>query len=223
MLFKNMTRRFNEVQENLLNVMEERFQELEGKLVLEMDKKFWELGSKLFGEMESRFVELEKKMEKKMDEKMEEMEERLMKKMNEKIEKMEKKMDEKLEKLEEKLDKKMEQMEARLSTRLDTITEELRRMIGDQQQPKNKTVEDTGSSGGGKSSVTVKDSELGGTMGDGMILKIFPALVAIIFVLTMYKLEWVPRRERRWKLRDEAAATGKKRDGETGNLGCSLM
>ena len=79
--------------------------------------------------------------------------------------KLENRMDEKMEKLEEKLEQKMEEMEVRLSSRLDTIAEELRRMIGDQQQPKDKTVEDTGSPGAGKSSVTVKDSELGGTMG----------------------------------------------------------
>ena len=63
----------------------------------------------------------------------------------------------------------------------------------------------------------MNDSELSEAMGDDVILKLFPALVRMILVLTMYKLEQVPRHERRWKIRDEAAATGK-RDRETGTL-----
>jgi len=86
----------------------------------------------------------------------------------------------------------MQETEAQLSRRLDTIAQELRRIFCD--QPQNKSVEDTGSSGTGK----VKDSEIGGTMDDDMILKLFPTLVSIIFVLTIYKLEWVPRRG--WKI-----------------------
>ena len=77
----------------------------------------------------------------------------------------------------------------------------------------------------GKSSVTVKDSELCRTIGDDMILKLFPALVSMLFVLTMYKLEWHPRRERRWKIRDEAGAKAGKRDRGTvvGCLGMTFL
>ena len=240
LLFKNLTERLGDVQENLLNVFEERSQELEGKVVRQMDKKLEDLGSQLRGALEKQMDKkiermgerltrtLEEtidkkmqKMEKKIDEKVERVEQSLMGEMQ-KMEKLEQRM-EKLEQKMEKLEQKMESMEAQLNNRLDIIAAELRRTISDQQQPKNKTVEDTSSAGSGKSSVTVKDSELGGTMDDDMILKLLPALVAIILVLTMYKLEWVPRRERRWKIRDEAAETGKKRTGETGNLACNIM
>jgi len=51
-----------------------------------------------------------------------------------------------------------------------------------------------------------------------MVLKLFPALVSIIFVLTIYRLEWVPRRERRC----DAAAKDGKWDRETGTLGCNI-
>ena len=68
--------------------------------------------------------------------------------------------------------------------------------------------ERTGGEKGAKAPVEVKDKEIAATVSGDDVVKMLIWLWATVVVYIVYAQEWLPRRERRWMLRDKALEAG---------------
>ncbi|KAF8430913.1 hypothetical protein BGX38DRAFT_1146767 [Terfezia claveryi] len=147
------------------------------------------------------------------------------------------KVEERLVKVEERLDKVDQRLDAiensikDMNDKLQTILQKLEKMEKMHERGDHKKEE------GGKDSVELKAKELGVTVSGFPVVGLVIGFWFTIVIYVLYNQEWLARRDRRWRIRDELRhesrkkkvdkgeeeVKGDKEEGEDGKIGCVLI
>jgi len=112
-----------------------------------------------------------------------------------------------------------------INDKLQTLLQKLDDQRGDNEQDGGARERKMDREEGGKASVELKSKELAATVSGFPVVGLMVFLwVTIVVYMFFHSKEWIDRRERRWRLRDELRAIqGDKWKGENGDMWCAVM